>query len=259
MEVRRRCQARDFDPTTWFYVADGPEIIAYSTFHPQNGRVSYPWFRAGYDRVAEPLFQRVLEAMRARKLARAFTAYRGDWPSVLDFFENHGFRRVREMVNFVLEIVDMPPPPPRPSSLISPLQREDIPALLAMAPDVLRFTSPADLERYFFHNPYFSAEALYVLRARSGGEPLAMGLFIENSTYAAPQQLDANMPCFRLGAFGSEGMTTKRVNGLFSFVTAERKMVSLLGLDLVGHAAFRMQKSDLGTLAAQVPSDAPHL
>jgi hypothetical protein len=128
-----------------------------------------------------------------------------------------------------------------------------------MAPNILRMTAPSDLERYFFHNPYFSCDALYVLRARTGSEPLAVGLFIEETTYADPKQLDAGMPCFRLGAFGTEGLTTKRINGMFSFVTAEEKMTGSLALDLVGHAAFRMQKSDLGTFAAQVPSDAPHL
>jgi hypothetical protein len=259
VEVRRRCQARDFDPSTWFYVADGPEVVAYATFHPHNGRVSYPWFLPGFERVAEPLFQRVLEPMRSRKMTTAFTAYRSDWTAVHEFFLKRGFRPVREMVNFVLDIVEMPTPPARPSNTITPLQPEDIPALQAMAANVLRKRSAADLERYLFHNPYFSADALYVLRARTGSEPLAVGLFIEEPTYADPKQLDAQMPCFRLGAFGTEGMTTKRINGMFSFVTAEQKLTGSLALDLVGHAAFRLQKSDLGTIAAQVPADVPHL
>jgi hypothetical protein len=68
------------------------------------------------------------------------------------------------------------------------------------------------------------------------------------------------MPCFRLGAFGSETMTTKRVNGLFSFLAPDDAKVMPLGLELLGQAAWRLRDSeDLTTLAAQVGSDVPHL
>ena len=67
------------------------------------------------------------------------------------------------------------------------------------------------------------------------------------------------MPCFRLGAFGTEGMQTKRINGLFSFLCASDRDVNPLALDLMHHATVRLEESDAGSLAAQVPSDAPHL
>src|SRR5260370_1346184 len=73
------------------------------------------------------------------------------------------------------------------------------------------------------------------------------------------QQVDPAMPCFRLGAFGTEGMQTKRINGLFSFLCASDRDVNPLALDLMHHATVRLEESDAGSLAAQVPSDAPHL
>lgn len=258
VEIRRRCQARDFDPTACFYVADGPEIFGYATFQ-KNGRVSFPWYRAGYERIAEPLWQRVLQTLRERRIPTAFAAYREDWQPVHEFFLKRSFRRVRDMVNFVLDLVEMPTPPARPSSHITPLERRDVPALLRLAPSVLRLTKAEELERYLFHNPYFRLESIYVLRSRSDGEPVAVGLLIEEPTYADPKQVDAGMPCFRLGAFGTEGLSVKRINGMFSFLSGEDQPVRAHGLDLLAHAAFRLQTSDLGTLAAQAPSDAPQL
>ena len=67
------------------------------------------------------------------------------------------------------------------------------------------------------------------------------------------------MPCFRLGAFGTEGMQTKRLNGLFSFLTRSDRDTMPLGLDLLGQAAFRLRQTEVSHLAAQVPSDAPQL
>jgi hypothetical protein len=67
------------------------------------------------------------------------------------------------------------------------------------------------------------------------------------------------MPCFRLGAFGTEGMQWKRLNGLFSFVVRPGRDVNPLGLELLTHAASRLNHTELGLLGAQVPSDAPHL
>ena len=67
------------------------------------------------------------------------------------------------------------------------------------------------------------------------------------------------MPCFRLGAFGTEGMTSKRINGLFSFLAADAANTNPLALDLLGYAAFRLRDTEVETLAAQVPSDAGQL
>jgi hypothetical protein len=196
--------------------------------------------------------------MKARKMPSAFAAYRGDWTTVKDFFLAHGFRQAREMLNFLVDLVDMPTPPARPSNSVTPFKREDIPALLRMGCQVVRLTSNEDLERYLFENPYFGPDALYAIRDKSGQELVAVGIFIESESYADPSLVDAYMPCFRLGAFGTEGLTTKRLNGMFSFLTRADQQVNPLGLDLIGHAAYRLQKSDeIGTFAAQIASDAP--
>jgi hypothetical protein len=257
-EVRRRCTAADFDPGTRFFAEDDGQVIGYATFHA-NGRVSYPWCRSGSEHLAEPLFQHVLQAMRQRGQRLAFAAYRSDWPSQQAFFLDHEFRLTREMLNFVMDLIEMPTPAAPPKNPVTPLRREDLPALLAMEPRAFRATTAAELERHFFHNPYFSPEAVFVNRGQEGQAPVAVGVLIANPAYADPKQIDAAMPCFRLGAIGTDGMQTKRINGLFSFLTRAQQHVVPLGLDLLSQAAFRLEKTQAATLAAQVPSDVPHL
>ncbi len=67
------------------------------------------------------------------------------------------------------------------------------------------------------------------------------------------------MPCFRLGAFGGEGMTAKRINGLFSFLAADPRDLHAHALDLLGCACAIVDTTEIETFAAQAPSDAPHL
>jgi hypothetical protein len=257
-EVRRRCRGPDFDPKTRLFALEGDVPVAYVSFHA-NGRVSYPWCRKGQEKWAEPLFQAAFDALRAGGVHRVFTAYRTDWPQVHEFFLKHGFQRARDMVNFILDIVEMPTPAARPSNPFSPLQRTDIPHLIKLAPQVFRVPTAADLERHLFENASFAPDCVYVLRSRSGDGPIAAGIVITNPNYADPRQVDSSMPCYRLGAFGTEGMQTKRINGLFSFITPADHQASGLALDLMGHAAFRLRETDVETLAAQVPSDVPHL
>ena len=258
-EVNRRLQAKDFDPTSRFYAEEGGRVVGYSSFHPVNGRVSYPWVLKGREAHREPLFTAVLDEMRKRGPKTAFAAYRADWPAVTQFFQAHDFRLVREMVNFVIDIVEMPTPAARPSLPFSPLRREDIPAIRDLSPEALRVGTAAELEKHLFENPYFSSDAVFVLRSRTGGMPAAVGILIDNSSYADPKQVDSFMPCFRLGAFGTEGMDCKRVNGLFSFLCRPGRDVSSMALDLMGHAAFRLEETTTAWLGAQVPSDVPHL
>lgn len=256
-EVRRRCHARDFDAGTRFYALEGGRPVAYATFQA-NGRVSFPWCRKGHEHWAEPLLEHVLEAMRGRRLTRAFAAYRADWPAVRDFFLAHGFVQAREMVNFVVDLIEMPTPAARPGTSFTPLTREDLPVLLNAAPNVFR-VGVDELDRELLRNPYFPAESLFALRGRGDNRVLAAGLIVANTSYANPKMLDAMMPCFRLGAFGTEGMTHKRINGMFSFLVTEPRDVNRLGLDLLGQAALRLQDTQVETLAAQVASDVPQL
>jgi hypothetical protein len=258
-EVQRRTRAADFDPSMRCYAEEAGRPVGYALFNA-NGRVSFPWCRKGHKHLAGPLFQKVLEEMRQRGYRQAFAAYRGDWTAVGDFFEAHDFRRPREMVSFLLDMMDLPTVPARPSSLVGPLRREDVPALFALAPEALRVRGPAELEEHLFHNPYFGPEVVFVLRGRESGAPVAAGILITDPTYADPHVLDANMPCFRLGAFGTETMQPKRVKGLFSFLARADQHVRQLGMDLLGEAALRLRDSDdITAFATQVPSDAAHL
>lgn len=257
-EVRRRFRGPDFDPATHLFAVEGDLVVGYATFHA-NGRVSYPWCRKGHESAAEPLFAAQLDAMRARGLRRAFAAYRGDWPLTGDFFLAHGFRLVREMVSFVVDLVDLPTPAARSASAITPLRAEDVPAVFALAPEALRVGTPAELERHLLHNSYFPPDSAFVLRSRADETPVAAAVLVVNDAYANPKQLDAAMPCYRCGAFGTEGMQVKRINGLFSVLATNASSVNALGLDLLSHAAFRLYDTSVETFAAQAPSDVPHL
>src|SRR6202034_649902 len=99
--------------------------------------------------------------------------YRDDWPSVHQFFLEHGFRRARDMVNYIMNLVDMPTPAARPSTAYTPLEPADVPALIAMAPEVLRTQDAEEVRRYLFHNPYFPSESLFALRSRTERTPVA--------------------------------------------------------------------------------------
>jgi hypothetical protein len=257
-DVARRSQAPDFDPATRFVAEEGGRPVGYATAHA-NGRVSFPWCRPGAEGAAEPLFQHALQALAARGQRRAFAAYRNDWDGVKAFFLAHGFRQAREVVNFSLDPIDMPTRPGSRKTPLTPLRPADLPAILEMGAGVLRVASVAELERHLFQNPYFRPDALFVLRSRADDRPLAVGILVAEATYADPDQVDPAMPCYRLGAFGTEGMPAKRVNGLFSFLTRDQRDVTPLALDLMGHAALRFDETGGGTLAAQVASDAAHL
>ena len=133
----RRTQAADFDPSSRFYAEENGKVVGYATL-AANGRVSYPWCLKGQEAAAEPLFQAVLNGLKQRGVTSAFAAYRGDWPVTKDFFQTRGFRLVREMVNFIIDIVEMPTPAARPSLPFSPLRREDVPTLFELTPEALR-------------------------------------------------------------------------------------------------------------------------
>jgi hypothetical protein len=257
-EVRRRNRAADFDPTSRFIALANGRPMAYASFSV-SGRVSFPWCRKGFEVLAEPLFSQMLQEMKQRGLTTAFAAYRGDWAPQRDFFLAHNFTQPREMVNYVMDLAEMPTPAARPLLPLAPVGKEDLPAILALAPQVLRVNTIEALEEYLFHNDYFPPDALFVLRGKSATQVEALGIVIANPSYSHPKQVDAFMPCFRLGAFGTEGLTTKRLNGLFSVLIADQRNVNALALDMLGYAARQLEETEVETLAAQVASDVPHL
>ena len=257
-EIRRRAVGADFDPESRFYAEVAGKVVGYSVFH-KNGRVSYPWCRKGHESQAEPLFAAAIQAATAKNVRRAFAAYRADWPAQGDFFTAHGFHLAREMVNFIIEMGDMPTPAAVAPSNFSPLRAADIPSVLALCPQALRVQTAEELERHLFQNDYLKPESAYVVRGRGDSSRLAVGMLVHDPSYADARQIDSNMPCFRLGAFGTEGMAVKRVNGLFSFLTQPGKDANPLALSLMSEAAYRLHETDMDSLAAQVPSDVPHL
>jgi hypothetical protein len=256
-DVKRRTRARGFDPNSRFYAEEGGLVVGYCTLEPEQQRVSFPWCRKGHEAVAGPLFDAVLQSARDRGLTRVFAAYRRDWEPALRFLADRGFVVAREMINYWADPVDLPTLAHRGRLPITRLQRSDIPAMAAMGKGVLRLP-PEKLEQHFFSNPYFPAEALLALRA-SDGTPVAIGIGLESGTYADVRKVDPLAPCFRLGAFGSEGLNTKRVNGLFSFLVANQTNTLAAGLALLSEASQEMTEGTVSALAAQCPSDAPHL
>lgn len=257
-EVLRRTRARGFDPETRLYAEVSGQVVAYCAVLP-NGRISYPWALPDHEAAREPLFAAALDGLRRRGVARAFAAYRGDWSAQTDYFRAHGFAQAREMVNYLLDFADMPTPSVRAGGATTAVTPQDIPALLALAPEALRVHTPEALQRHLFANPYFTPDALFALRGRDGTLQAA-GILITEPTYADPRAVDAMMPCYRLGAFGSEGMEAKRLRGLFSILARPDRNLPALGMDLLVQAAHRIGDSDdVPCFAAQVPSDVPVL
>jgi hypothetical protein len=256
-EVQKRTRGRGFDPASRFYAEEGGQVVGYCTLEPEQGRVSYPWCKAGFEAAAGPLFDAALQAARDRGLTRVFAAYRRDWQPVLQFLTDRGFAVARDVINYWADPVDLPTMVNRSKLPINRLRREDLPAVAAMGKGIIRL--PEDkLESYFFANPYFPAEAFLVLRAPDE-TPKAVGIGLESSTYAEVKKIDPLSPCFRLGAFGTEGLNTKRVNGLFSFIVATPQEALTAGLALLSEASQEMTDGTVTALAAQCPSDMPHL
>jgi hypothetical protein len=257
-EVRRRVRATEFDAGTRFFADEGDAPVGYVSFHA-NGRVSYPWCRKGHEGHAEALFEAALAEMRRRGMASAFAAYRADWSPQRDFFLAQGFRQAREMVSFLLDLTDMPTPGARAGNSVEPMRPDDVPAVLALGQGVVRCRTPEQLAAHLFDNLHFGGDSAFVIRAQADGPPIAASLLVTDPAYGDARAVDANMPCFRLGAFGTEGMQWKRLNGVFSLLTRPGADVNPLGLEMLAHAAACLSQTELGTLAAQVPSDAPHL
>jgi hypothetical protein len=257
-DVRKRTRARGFDANTRFYAEDGGQVVGYCTFSA-DGRMSFPWCMPGHEAHAEPLFNSVVEAVKARKMPRAYAAYHKDWTAPAQFFAAHGMPKARDMVNFYQELTDMPTMVTKPSSAITPFEPADLPHLHTMAPDLWHGLSQKDLWRHVLENPYFPPESLFVIRARADRKPLAVGLLIEDPAFADPKTLDSSQPCFRLGAFGGEWGQAKRVNGMFSFAAARDRSAFAFALDMMSYAAAKLDGTSAHAVAAQVPSDVPHL
>jgi hypothetical protein len=256
-EIARRYSGADPDPGSRYFGVENGEVVGYAVFGP-NGRISYPWCLPGAEAYREPLLETLLAEMRNRGLNEAWAAYRGDWSPVLDFLREHGFTEKRTMINYVAELSRLPAPERLPSNrLIEPLKREDLRQLITLGPGLFADIDEQALERFYWSNAFYGfPESLFALKDGERGKLVGAFLLVVNDRFADPTKIDSAMPCFRLGAFGTERERHKRVTGLFSCVFADQAQ----GEALLSSALTSLGgQSPLSHFAAQAPSDAGSL
>jgi hypothetical protein len=249
-EVARRYQTTDPDPTTKLYAVQDGKVIGYALYS-LHGQISYPW---GADQSREPLLNAVLEALRARGTPQAWVAYRADWLVVQQFFQAHGFAPVREMINYIADVHQLPRDLPAPGQTIAPLERSVIPRVIQLGRELFGGIDAAQLEHFFWDNPHFDPAWAFCLHGPQR-QPLGVGLAVVRPSFANPAQIDSAMPCFRLGALGTESQRHKRVNGLVSFLFSQESP----GKVMLSEAARRLEAAGLTHAAAEAPSDHPGL
>jgi hypothetical protein len=253
-EILRRYQAADFDPQTKFYAEQDGEVVGYAVFDC-NGRVSCPWCLPSRETSQAALLEAVLAEMKSRGLPEAWAAYRADWQPMLQFLGDHNFRQKRSMVNYVAEVTHLLTNHALSGNdVIEPIDRADIPRLIALFPGMFGGSSPSALEHFFWDNTFYNfANGLWVLQDRERHAIRGIYSLVVDSSFADPIKIDPAMPCFRLGAFGTERQRHKRVNGLFSSVFADYRDADVM---LSSALQSRRAGSELTHIAAQVPSDA---
>jgi hypothetical protein len=256
-EITRRLHAGDADPETMFYATENSEVVGYAVFGP-NGRVSFPWSLPGAEMVQEPLLDTVVAEMSRQGLTEAWATYRADWSPVLDFLHGHKFSQIRSMINYVAETSRFPALDRLPSTrLITRLERAELPNLAMLMPASFGKLDVLNLGQFFWENPFYSfPDHLLALKDAESGDIRGISLMVLDERFADPTKIDSSMPCFRLGAFGTERQRHKRVNGLYSCLFVDEHDGDLL---LAASLAAVSGKSTLNHLAAQAPSDAPAL
>ncbi len=252
-EVSRRYRA-DTDPTSKLYAVDGERVVGYAVINP-NGRISYPWCLPGSETAQQPLLDGIVAEARRRDCTEAWAAYRGDWTPVLTFLEAHGFHRKREMVNYVAEVKALPQAPPPAGLVLRPLSVADGTVARELGGNLFANVDAETLTKAYLDNPYHDPASAFTLREANSEALRGMAVAVINPRYADPTKLDAAMPCYRLGALGTETERHKRVNGMFSCIFSRDDD----GVVLLGEAARRFAAAGLSHAAAQGPSDQPQL
>ncbi len=248
----------DTDPESRYYAVENGEVVGYAVFG-SNGRISYPWCLPGAETLRQSLLETMLLEMRKRGIPEAWTAYRANWSSVHEFLHQHEFTEKRQMINYVAEFEQLPAEDRLPANRVVEHLTcgGSASRLIAIANGLLAGSDPRTLEEFYWDHPLYNfRESLFVVKNSDNGEILGVSVLVVNDQFADPTKVDAAMPCFRLGAFGTERERHKRVNGLFSCVFVDETE----GERLLS-AALRTQTNHSGptVIAAQVPSDAPAL
>src|SRR5262249_42473212 len=154
--------------------------------------------------------------MKGRGFTAAWATYRTDWPPVLNYLRRHGFAEIRSMINYVAEtssfsVLDQLPP----TRLVTKLKRDELPDLAKLMRARLGKLDVETLGRYFWENSFYAfADHLLALKEAGSGNVRGISLLVVDDRFADPTKIDPSMPCFRLGAFGTENQRHKRVNGL---------------------------------------------
>jgi hypothetical protein len=253
-EIARRYRSSDPDPESKFYAVEDGQVVGYAVLNP-NGRISYPWCLPGAEGYREPLLEAVVHPLARRGCREAWVAYRDDWTPVLDFFRDHGFVRRREVINYLVDVDRLPRDPLPAGQAIVPVPAEGLRRVLPLGRGLFAEEAPEVLEDFFLANPHFDPESLFVLKRTDADAFLGVGLTIINPAFADPGKLDAAMPCFRLGAPGTEAQRHKRVNGMVSCLFT----TEAAGAVLLAEARRRLEAAGLTLAAAQAPSDRPAL
>ena len=256
-EIARRYATAEGDSGSRYYAVEGAEVVGYAAFGP-NGRVSAPWCVPGSEWSREPLLGRVLDSMSKRGFPEAWAAYRSDWTPVLDLLRQHGFLEKRQMINYVAQVAESPSDSVVPANrVIEPMEADGICELIKLAPDLYPDEELTAVEQFFRDHPFHNfKKSLFALKDSRRGTIRGVALLVVDDRFADPTKIDASMPCFRLGAFGTERERHKRVNGLFSAVFAQQADGDILLSWLV---ATRARPAGLTHIAAQAPSDSPEL
>ncbi|HEX3146849.1 MAG TPA: hypothetical protein VHR66_02035 [Gemmataceae bacterium] len=255
-QARRVASARANESSSRICAEVDGRLVGYVSFEP-NGRVNYPWCLPGHEKLAHHLFGTVLRTLGDRKVARAYAACRGDWAEQVEFFKDHGFVKVRDIVNFTQSIADLPTMFQRPGLNITLFKPDDLPEIERFVPSLPRLNG-AVLADYFDDASAYPRDAAFVLR-RKDNQIQGVGILIDDESFASVDSLDPRMPNSWLGAFGTDGFAIKRVNGMFSFLAPPGKDAVVTAQDLLWYGTSRMETNSFEFVAAQAPSDVPHL
>ena len=246
----RRNAVPKFDPATRFYAEEDGEVVAFAAFEPA-GQVALPWCLPGHEKMMHPLLAAVMRAMAERKSSRAYATCRSDWPEQIEFFEDHGFDRVRDMVNFTQSIADLPTMFQRPGLDVEILRASEIDAVDALAPRLLRLHGPA-LVDYFFHNRGFPVDATYVLR--KDGVVRGVGMLIDDAAFAKVDTLDAHAADIPVRRLCDRRAARQTRQWAVQFRCGTGKGALLIGQDLLWYGTSRLETNTFDMLAAQAPA-----
>src|SRR5205814_4978998 len=112
-----------------------------------------------------------------------------DWSNQIEFFEDHDFNHLRDIVNFTQSIGDLPTMFQRSGLDVSVLRPGDISAVQELSPGLLRLHGKA-LEDHLLNNHNFPNDAIFVYR--KDGMPRGVGILIDDAAFARVEDLDPN-------------------------------------------------------------------